>query len=199
MELVVSQSRSLGGGLMSFGQSAKASKQAADAQKKADRLMAQARKDAQKDVYAKLQVPLDAFNEQYRQTNQAATAGIQALQEGDARTLAAGIGQIAGQVNDATEKTRIQKAEALFGLDQTKATSKENIKQQLIAMDVGAAKDAEMKAADQEEIAAASLQQAISQTGKGLVGVAGATSKLYGDKEELTPEELDALLKYMGS
>jgi regulator of protease activity HflC (stomatin/prohibitin superfamily) len=54
---------SLGGGLMSFGQSAKASKQAADAQKKADRLMAQARKDAQKDVYEKLQVPLDAFNE----------------------------------------------------------------------------------------------------------------------------------------
>ena len=195
----VGAATSLGGGLMSFGQSAKASKQAADAQKKADRLMAQARKDAQKDVYAKLQVPLDAFNEQYRQTNQAATAGIQALQEGDARTLAAGIGQIAGQVNEANEKTRIQKAEALFGLDQTKATSKENIKQQLIAMDVGAAKDAEMKAADQEEIAAASLQQAISQTGKGLVGVAGATSKLYGDKEELTPEELDALLKYMGS
>ena len=72
----VGAATALGGGLMSFGQSAKASKQAADAQKKADRLMAEARKNAQKDVYAKLQVPLDAFNEQYRQTNQAATAGI---------------------------------------------------------------------------------------------------------------------------
>jgi len=199
----VGAATALGGGLMSFGQSAKASKQAADAQKKADRLMAEARKNAQKDVYAKLQVPLDAFNEQYRQTNQAATAGIQALQEGDSRTLAAGIGQISGAVNEATEKTRIDKAEALFGLEKDKATSQENIKQQLIAMDSGAAKDAEMKAADQEKIAASSLQQGISQVGKGAVGVAGMTTSLFGKGQgedgKLSPEELEALMKYLGS
>ena len=187
---------SLGGGLMSFGQSAKASKQAADAQRKSDRLMAEARKNAQKNVYEQLQVPLDAFNEQYRQTNQAATAGIQALQEGDSRTLAAGIGQVSGAVNEATEKTRIDKAEALYGLDQTKATSRENVKQQLIAMDSGQAKDQAMKAADQEKIAASSLQQGIKQTGKGAVGLAGMAKGLFGD-EDLKPEELEALLKYL--
>ena len=131
-------------------------------------------------------------------TNQAATAGIQALQEGDARTLAAGIGQVSGAVNQATEKTRIDKAEALYGLDQTKATSKENVKQQLIAMDSGQAKDQAMKAADQEKIAASSLQQGISQTGKGAVGIAGMAKGLFGDKD-LKPEELEALLKYLGS
>ena len=197
----VGAATALGGGLMSFGQSAKASKQAADAQKKADRLMAEARKNAQKDVYAKLQVPLDAFNEQYRQTNQAATAGIQALQEGDARTLAAGIGQISGAVNEATEKTRIDKAKALCDLDTTKATSQENIKQQLIAMDSGAAKDAELKAADQEKIAASSLQQGISQAGKGAVGIAGMTTSLFkkgqGEGGALSTEELSALLKHL--
>jgi len=197
----VGAATALGGGLMSFGQSAKASKQAADAQKKADRLMAQARRDAQKDVYAKLQVPLDAFNEQYRQTNQATSAGIQQLAEGDARTLAAGIGQIGSQVSEANEKTRIQKAEALSALEKDKATSQENIKQQLIAMDVGAGKDAEKKAADQEKIAAKSLQQGISQVGKGAVGIAGMTTSLFGEGQgkegKLSPEELQALFKYL--
>ena len=70
-------------------------------------------------------------------------------------------------------------------------------------MDSGAAKDAEMKAADQEKIAASSLQQGISQVGKGAVGIAGMTTSLFGkgkgEDGKLSPEELEALMKYLGS
>ena len=68
-------------------------------------------------------------------------------------------------------------------------------------MDSGAAKDAELKAADQEKIAASSLQQGISQAGKGAVGIAGMTTSLFkkgqGEGGALSTEELSALLKHL--
>ena len=83
----------LGGGAMSFAQAGKARRQAEDAQRKSEKLMREARDRATKNVYDKLQVPLDAFGEQYRQGLATQTQQVQALQEGDARGLAAGIGK----------------------------------------------------------------------------------------------------------
>ena len=192
----VGMATSLGGGLMSFGQSAKAAAKAADAQRRTEELMIEARNRAQKNVYEKLKVPLDAFTEQYRRSQQATTQGIEALQGADARTLAAGIGAVSAQQQAADEQTRIQKAQALFELDKDKATAEENIKQQLIAMDVGAAKDQAKIQADQEKAQVAALQQGVGQIGKAGVQAAAFGTGLFGD-EDLTTEELDFLKTYL--
>ena len=138
---------SLGGGLMSFNQSKAAANAAADAQRKSDKLMKEARERAETNFYEGLNVRMDAFGEQYRQNlaNQNST-NIEALQDADPRLLAAGIGKVAGAGTEAAEKTRINMQQQLMDLDEKKAGAKESIKQQTIAMDVGAA-------ADQQKIA----------------------------------------------
>ena len=86
---------SLGGGLMSFGQAKAAERAAADAKRKSDKLMKEARERAETNFYEGLNVRLDAFGEQYRQNLANQTQQIEALQGADTRLLAAGLGKVA--------------------------------------------------------------------------------------------------------
>ena len=86
---------SLGGGLMSFGQAKSACAAMRDAQMKSEKLMRDARQRAEENTFSKLNIRLDAFDEQYRQNLANQTQQIEALQEGDARALAGGIGKVA--------------------------------------------------------------------------------------------------------
>ena len=99
---------SLGGGLMSFNQSKQAAAAAADAQRKSDKLMKEARERAETNFYEGLNVRMDAFGEQYRQNLANQTQQIEALQDADPRLLAAGIGKVAGAGTEAAEKGNIQ-------------------------------------------------------------------------------------------
>ena len=132
---------SLGGMGMSLGQAAKSKKQMRKATQEAKVLQSKAKLKAEKDFYAGLNVPLDAFGEQYRQTLQANQQGVQALQEGDSRNLAAGLGGLQGATAQAQETTRIGMQDALYENDKMKADAKETMKQQLINIDLGQAQD----------------------------------------------------------
>lgn len=192
----VGMSAALGGSIMSFGQAAKGRRQAEAAQRKSEKLMIEARQRAQKNVYEKLQVPLDAFGEQYRQGLAAQTQQVQALQEGDARGLAAGIGKVAGQTTAAQEQTRVGMQKDLYDLAKVKADAEDDIKQQMIKMDVGRASSLERKAADLEKMRAKAMQTGIAQAGKAGILGAGMIAGM-GDKE-LTEEELAMLTAALG-
>ena len=76
---------------------------------------------------------------------------MEALQQADARSLAAGVGRVGALANENTQKIRAQQAQEMFELDKLKAEGKENMTQQLAAMDVAAAQDMAKRAAQADE------------------------------------------------
>ena len=193
---------SLGGGLMSFGQAKAAERAAADARRKSNKLMKEARDRAETNYYDSLNVRLDAFGEQYRQNLANQTQQIEALQGADPRLLAAGIGKVAAAGTEATEKTRIGMQEDLQELDLKKADAAEDIKQQTIAMDVGAAADQEKIRAEKEIEAAKAKTAGINQTISGVIGGATMAAPLFGAKnaglDALDADEMKQLLGILG-
>lgn len=163
----------------SFSDASKAKKAQDAANKEAARLMGDARKRAETDYFEGLQIPLDAYEKAFETTLTTDRQMVEALQEGDTRALAAGAGRVGVAAREGAEKTRIDMGQDLFNLDKMKAESKENIKQQLVGMDVGAAKDAKAEAAYQEQLRAQSIQQGISGIGQ-VAGTVGANAALFG-------------------
>jgi len=182
----------IGTGLASAGQSftqaAQQKRAAEQARKEQERLMADARKKAEKDFYAGLNVPLDAFGEQYRQNIAGQQQTLQALQEGDTRNLVAGVGGVTAAAAQAAEGTRIGMADALYENRKMKADAQENLKQQLIQMDVGQAADESQRERDLLEARNASIQSGIQ--GIGMVGQGLNTlAPLYGKQGGLRRAE----------
>jgi len=143
--------------------------------------MGDARKRAETNYFEGLQIPLDAYEKAFETTLTADRQMVEALQEGDTRALAAGAGRVGATAREGAEKTRIAMGQDLFNLDKTKAQSRENVKQQLIGMDVGAAKDAKAEAAYQEQLRAAKIQQGIQGIGQ-VAGTVGANAALFSGK-----------------
>ena len=167
---------------MSFGAAAKAKKRAAKAEKEQKRLMAAARKRAEKNFFAGLNVPLDAFDEEYRQNIAANQQMIQQLQEGDPRNLAAGVGALGQATAEANEMTRIGMQKDLYANAEMKAKKRDAINQQLVDMDVGAAADEAMRERDLQAERAQSIQSGVANIGS-MVSAAGAAAPLFsGDK-----------------
>lgn len=163
----------------SFSDAAKAKKAQKKASEDAARLMSDARKRAQVDEFAGLSVPTDAYEAAFETTLAANKQQVEALQEGDTRALAAGIGRAGAQAAASAEQTRQQMGQDLFNVQKMKAQSRENIKQQLIGMDVGAAKDAKAEAAYQEQLRAQKIQQGIQGIGQ-VAGAVGGAAPLFG-------------------
>jgi len=150
---------------MSFSAAAKAKKRAAKAAKEQKRLMAAAKKRAEKNFFAGLNVPLDAFGEEYRQNIAANQQMIQQLQEGDPRNLAAGVGALGQATAEANELTRIGMQKDLYANAEMKAKKRDAINQQLVNMDVGAAADEAMRERDLQKERAQSIQSGVSNLG----------------------------------
>ena len=170
---------SVGGMGMSIGQATKAKRKQAEAAQKARVLQAKARGRAEKDFYAGLNVPLDAFGEQYRQQLQAQQQAIQSLQEGDSRNLAAGLGNLQMATNQAQEDTRIGMQQALYDNRKMKADAKEAMKQQLINIDLGAAQDQVAREQQYGQEFAQGVQGAIASAGQALSAV-DSMAPLFG-------------------
>ncbi len=164
---------------MSFSDAAKQKRAANKAAQDQKKLMADARQKAEKDFYAGLNVPLDAFGEQYRQNIAGQQQTIQALQEGDTRNLVGGVANLTAAAAQGAEQTRIGMGEALYDNRKMKADSRQNINQQLLQMDVGAAADESMRERDLLEARAANIQSGIAGVGQAAQGIA-SLAPLYG-------------------
>jgi len=130
-------------------QAARDRQRAADTQ--AGRLLADARAKIEKDFYEGLKLPTEAYDQAYEANAQAQRESVEALQQADARSLAAGVGRVGALANENTQKIRAQQAQEMFELDKLKAEGKENMTQQLAAMDVAAAQDMAKRAAQADE------------------------------------------------
>jgi hypothetical protein len=139
-------------GLASFGMGIDsmitARRKKAEAERKSEQLMAEAKRMSEKDFYAGVNVPLDAFNKQFEETLQQQQQSLQALQAGDARSVASGVGRVGALAGEQGEKTRIALGEALYANNKMKADSKQSINQQGIDLNIGAAQDQSLMAKD---------------------------------------------------
>ena len=141
--------------------------------------MSDARKRAEKDSFEGLTVPTEAYEAAFETTLAANQQQVEALQEGDARALAAGVGRVGANTEAAAEKTRQEMGQDLFNVQKFKAQSKENIKQQLMAFDVAGSKDAKLRAAQAEEAAAKATKEGIAGIGKSMTAI-GSAAPLFG-------------------
>ena len=139
------------GGSMNLIQAQKARAQQRRADKEAGKLMADAKAKLEKDYYEGLKLPTDAYDQAYEANAQAQRESVEALQQADSRTLAAGVGRVGALSNQNTQTIRAEQAKAMFALDKLKAEGKDDMNQQLAQMDVAAAQDQASRAAQADE------------------------------------------------
>ena len=169
--------------VQSFVNAKKARDEASDAEVAAKKFMDEARAKAEVDFFAGLALPMDAYEAKFEGNLAADQQAVQALQEGDSRNLAAGIGRIGAQQNLENEATRIAMGEEIKDFNKMKADSKEDINQQLMEMDVASAKDLNKLRRDKEKERALSITQGI----EGISGVlegANDLIPLYKNREK---------------
>ena len=193
---VIGVAASAGGAINSFSQSAKQGRMAEEAAAASKKAMAAAKKKAEKNFYAGLNVSTEAYDRAFQNNLQSQTQNIQALQEGDPRNLAAGVGLVQQAADANTESTRLLLQKDLEANEKMKADAKDAINQDLKRIDLGVSKDQEQIAKESAAASAAAMSQGIS----GVVNTAGATamlSPLFGG-EDLSPEQqaaFEALMK----
>lgn len=194
MAAITSAVIAVGTATMSFVQASQQKQAADDANTEAARLMADARKRAEVDNFEELSVPTDAYEAEFEANLAADQQAVQALQEGDARSLAAGVGRIGAQQAEEAEDTRIDMGQDLYNLDVTKAESRDAINQQLIGMDVGEAGDQAQRAADLQAASSESFSQGMSSLGAGL-GAFGDTQDAYSSAKRKNKRQTNRKLR----
>ena len=185
---VIGVAASAGGAINSFSQSAKQGRKSEEAEAAAKKAMAAAKAKAEKNFYAGLNVSTEAYDAAFQNNLQAQTQNIQALQEGDSRNLAAGVGLVQQASDASTNTTRLALQKDLEANEKMKADAKDAINQDLKRIDLGYAKDQDKVA---KESAAASAQ-AMSQGISGIVSTAGQAAQLaplFGGKATTAAEQ----------
>jgi len=168
MAAVTSAVIAVGGAVMSFREAADQKELANSANIAAAKAMKEARDKAGKDYYAGIAVPLDAYEAQFENNLAVAQQTTAALQEGDPRNLAAGAGAIGAVSAQNAEQTRIKMGQEMSDLNIMKADSKDDINQQLMEMDVAAAKEQNMRERDAQAARAAAISSGVSSVTSGL-------------------------------
>ncbi len=163
---------------MSFSNAAKQRRAAEEADAEAKKAMKEAKAKAEVDYFASLDIPLDAYEAQFENQLAGQKQAIEALQEGDARNLSAGVGRVGAQQAELGEQTRIAMGEEISDLNMMKAESKDAINQQLVEMDVAYAREQNQRKADADALRNQSIQQGIAGVGS-LVGQIGDAAPLF--------------------
>ena len=167
----------------SFAAAAEAKRDGEEAAAAAQTAMDDAKRKAEKDYYGGLAVPLDAYDAAFENNLAVAQQQTEALQEGDARALAAGAGRIGAQAAETGEETRIAMGEEISDLNQMKAQSKDAMNQQLIEMDVANARQQNEIAAQSKAAQNQATQQGLSATAGAITGAASMVD-LYSKKAD---------------
>jgi|TARA_R100001460_G_scaffold50606_1_gene89058 paraquat-inducible protein B len=159
---------SLAGGGLSFGQAAKQKKAQEKAERESMRLMQEARRRLQTRFYEQLQVPTEAYERQFRENTAQQKQSLQALQESDPRTLAAGVGKVQAVGVAQNEKVREQMANDLMRLQEIKAQEMSAINDELVSLDAGEAASQDIRSREANMMSAAAIGQGVSGVSKGL-------------------------------
>ena len=176
---------------VSFAQAAKARREQRKAQNEQRKLMQKAKQRAEKNFYDTLNVPIDAFENQFKQNQQVAAQALTALQEGDATNLAAGVGGLQAAASQANEVVRTGMQDALYQNQKMKVEAKDKINQQLIDMEVGAAADQAQIARDYGRDEAAGIQGGITAASQAAQSAAQLVPLFRQSKADKAGSSLD--------
>ena len=160
------------GGIISLGQAAKQRKAQERAERESERLMQQARQNLQTKFYEQLQVPTEAYDRQFRESTAQQKQSLQALQESDPRTLAAGVGKVGAVGVAENQKIRENMAERMFQLQQIKAKEMRDINDALVSLDAGESRTQELRAREARKLAKGATESGFASLASGLGGVA---------------------------
>lgn len=166
----------------SFQAAAEAKEASSQADTAAKEAMADAKRKAEKDAYSGLAIPLDAYEAEFENNLAVQQQNVEALQEGDARGLASGVGRVGAQGTASAEGTRIEMGEEISDLNMMKAESKDSINQQLIEMDVANAREQNQRRADADAFRAQSINSGINSVTSGLQSAASIVPLYKNDK-----------------
>ena len=140
--------------------------------------MRAAKDRAQVNYYEQLSLPMGAYDAALEASLAGQQTAIEALQEGDPRNLAAGVGKVGAIATQREEAVRNQMASDMFGLDKMKSDSRDAINQQLLAMDVSFAREQNQRQRDAERLRAQQIEAGFSGITSAMEGVA-STIPLY--------------------
>ena len=169
---VVGIAGTVGTAIMSYNQAENAQDAADKAALAAEEDMKRATGRAEIDYYEALTIPIDAYEAAFESTLATDQTSIEALQEGDSRGLAAGVGRVGALSAQRGEATRIAMGQQLSKLERDKLDSKDAINQQLIEMDVSNAREQNMRLRDAEILKANAQRQMIQSVTQGVDSIA---------------------------
>lgn len=155
----------------------------ADMQKSAERAARDAAaKEEQlrsQDLFSALQAPMAAYDRAARETTSQVGQAVSALQEGDSRQLAGGLGRVAAAGIEGEAATRDAAAQDLYQLAVAQAQSGMNVNQDLAKLEADRLAGAQKTAAE-SRAAELGLQQGAAMAGAGLVNQALAQVPSFG-------------------
>jgi hypothetical protein len=157
-----------------------AERAAEDAARKQEQLLSQ-------DFFSALQVPTEAYDRAARETTAQVGQAVEALQEGDPRQLAGGIGKVAAAGIAGEAETRDAMAQDLYQLGAAQAQSATNVNAGLAGLE-GQRLAGAQNAAAQARAAELGLQQGAAKAGAGILNTGLGMIPSFGmDKQPTGP------------
>ena len=172
----------------SFAQANKQKRELDKANKAAQKAIAEAKALTDINQLESLQVPLEPYRTAMREGTAQQMQSLQALQEADARSLAAGVGKIGAVGTDYLERVRNKMSQDIYANDLLKAKEEARLQDQKLDISQLEAEGAQQASADAQKF----RNQAITQ---GVQGIAGAAITGLSSLPEY-PEDKD-LAKFL--
>jgi len=176
----------------SFKNAKQATRLREQADKAAAAFLEKASSRIEKDFYAGLNIPVEAFENELLNNLQTTTTAVEALQEAGARELLGGVGKISAVQAAVAEQARVAQGEKLFELEKLKAENKDAINQQMLQLEVQAEKDRARRLADSQEARATFNQQGFQALGEAAMLGLEQTNLYQKNKDD---RQLDKFLK----
>lgn len=173
----------------SFIQAGKQRDAMLDAQAKADKAMADARKKLDVNFYAALSIPKEAYAQQVQANLVAGAQALEAGREGEARGAGALAGMVQAQQNQAQNEIRANMGQDIYNLQAATAQEDARLRDIGIQLDLGEVEGAQLAAANAQELSAQALQQGM----QGVTSLAGQVASMAPLYDKSAARENDVL------
>lgn len=162
-----------------------------DAQRSADRVAEQAVAEAKQlketNFLGAVQVPVEAYNQAMDLVTRNQMQSVNALQEGDSRLLAGGLGRVDAVANDQINDINNQKINNLYSLDLAQANEQGQTNEGLAGLSLAQAEGAQ-RASMAAQMAKIALQQgALNSFAGAFTGTADALTNTYPQGRQADP------------
>jgi len=176
---------------MSLSSAAKQAKAASAAEQAAGEAAAKAESEYQREFAGGVQLPMEAYQQAGREGTAQQMQALQALQEADSRSLAAGVGKVQAAATEAQTGITEQMRQDLFALESAQMKEKMANRDAIAKMNQERAIGAQTAAANAEAAKTAAITSAVSGV-TSLAGQALQASSLYpktGDAKLTTEDQ----------